>query len=335
MKHLKLFFYLISFSLAFTACGGDDDDTGGGGNNGGKSGGDETSQYVRSASNTNANIGDGQNSLVKPYVNNLEFPSLKTTGNNVVVVHLDNTIGLNYTVEWDADKHAQRWSCYQLHGNNSMKNTDRYKSDTNQYPNDESLDSKYHFTDDPYRGSGFDHGHICPSNDRLASEKANYQTFFLTNMQPQLSGFNGSDKQGGVWLHMENQLFSRLSGASHWNTSNFREILYVCKGGTIDSEANLYEPRPYIGSGSNKIPVPKYFFMAILCKKPASQGGGYEAAAFWVEHKTNYDKNLLKYLISIDELEQKTGIDFFCNLPDKTEDVVEKTIGSSFKVGLQ
>lgn len=321
MKTLKLFFYLISFSLAFTACGGDDDDNGGSG--GGNNGGTETNPYVRSASNTNANTDDGQPSLVKPYVNNLEFPSLKTTGNNVVVVHLDNTIGLNYTVEWDADKHAQRWSCYQMHSGNSMKNTSRYTSDTNQYPNDESLDSKYHFTSDPYWGSGFDHGHICPSADRLASANANYQTFFLTNMHPQVNGFNA-----GVWSNMENQV-------RNWNNSNFREVLYVCKGGTIDSEANLYESRPYIGSGSNRIPVPKYFYMAFLCKKPASQGGGYEAAAFWVEHKVSADNKLLKYLISIDELEQKTGIDFFCNLPDKTEDVVEKTIGSSFKVGLQ
>ena len=51
--------------------------------------------------------------------------------------------------------------------------------------------------------------------------------------------------------------------------------------------------------------------------------------------KIFYDENLLKYLISIDELEQKTGIDFFCNLPDKTEDIVEKTVGSSFRAGLK
>ena len=193
MKHLKLFLYLICMSLAFTACGGDDDDTGGGGGNGGNGGGTEA--------NINANKSDGLSSLVKPYVNNLEFPKLKTTGNNIVVVHIDNTIGLNYTVEWDADKHAQRWSCYQMHGNNSMKNTSRYTSDTNQYPNDESLDSKYHFTSDPYWGSGFDHGHICPSADRLASYNANYQTFFLTNMHPQVNGFNA-----GVWENMENHL---------------------------------------------------------------------------------------------------------------------------------
>ncbi len=335
MKTLKLFFYLICFSLAFAACGGDDDNGSSGSGKSGDQPGGDTNPNVPSASNTNANDPSKQNSLVAPYVNNLEFPHVKDGSSNYLIVHIAQGIGLNNSTEWDINKHSQRWTCFSWHAGNSDSSTKRKPKDTSgkdfsEYPNDPSLPSQYHFTVDPYWGSGFDHGHIMASADRsyAYNETANCQTFYMTNMQPQLSGFNGSDKQGGVWLYMENQ-------AHKWNNSNFREILYVCKGGTIDSEANLYEPRPYIGTGVNKIPVPKYFYMAFLCKKPASQGGGYEAAAFWVEHKTNYDNNLLKYLISIDELEQKTGIDFFCNLPDKTEELVEKTVGSSFRAGLK
>lgn len=332
MKHLKLFFYLISFSLAFTACGGDDDDTGGGGNNGGKSGGD-------TEVNVNANDPTKQNSLVAPYINNLEFPHVKDGNSNYIIIHLAQGIGLNNSTEWDFTKHSQRWTCFSWHAGNSDSSTKRKPDektgeDFSEYPNDPGLPSQYHFTVDPYRSSGFDHGHIMASADRsyAYNETANRQTFYMTNMQPQVNGFNA-----GVWQNMENQ-------ARKWNNSNFREVLYVCKGGTIDSEENLgyvnasgqyQSDRKYIGSGNNRIPVPRYFYMAFLCKKPQSQGGGYEAAAFWIEHKVSSDANLLKYLISIDELEQKTGIDFFCNLPDKTEDVVEKTIGSSFKVGLQ
>lgn len=327
MKHLKLFLYFICMSLAFTACGGDDDDNGGG-NNGGKSG-EETNPYLPSASNTNANDPTKQNSLVAPYINNLEFPRVKG-GNNYIIIHVAQGIGLNNATEWDINKHSQRWTCFSWHAGNSDSSTKRKPKDTSgadfsEYPNDPGLPSQYHFTVDPYWSSGFDHGHIMASADRsyAYNETANCQTFYMTNMQPQVNGFNA-----GVWQNMENQ-------ARKWNNSNFREILYVCKGGTIDSEANLYTSRPYIGSGSNQIPVPKYFYMAFLCKKPASQGGTYEAAAFWVEHKVSADDKLQKYLISIDELEQKTGIDFFCNLPDNTENTVEKTIGSSFKVGLQ
>ena len=47
--------------------------------------------------------------------------------------------------------------------------------------------------------------------------------------------------------------------------------------------------------------------------------------AFWVEHTTQNKAgdNLANYIINIHHLEQKTGIDFFCNLPDKIEEEVE------------
>ena len=70
--------------------------------------------------------------------------------------------------------------------------TSRYYSDDNQYPLDEDMQANYYFDYDYIWGSGFEHGHICPSADRLYSREANYQTFFLTNMQPQYKAFNGS-----------------------------------------------------------------------------------------------------------------------------------------------
>ena len=67
--------------------------------------------------------------------------------------------------------------------------------------------------------------------------------------------------------------------------------------------------------------VPKYFFMALLCHTPEGQ---YKAMGFWVQHTdTNQSDDLTKYVVSIHELEQNTGIDFFCNLPDDIERQVE------------
>ena len=68
--------------------------------------------------------------------------------------------------------------------------------------------------------------------------------------------------------------------------------------------------------------VPKYFFMAILCKR----NGNYKAIAFWAEHTAKDTRNdkLSAYMISVVELEEKTGIDFSCNLPDDVETRVEK-----------
>ena len=72
--------------------------------------------------------------------------------------------------------------------------------------------------------------------------------------------------------------------------------------------------------------VPKYFYMAILCKNSKAGAGGYRAIAFWMAHKANTDTKYINYAISVDELERKTGIDFFCNLPDDIEKQVESSM---------
>ena len=200
-----------------------------------------------------------------------------------------------------------------MHGGNTGGNTGRYQEG---YPYDDLLDFANYFTTgdgtpfDPFWNSGYDHGHICPSADRQYSKEANRQTFFLTNMQPQRNVFNA-----GVWATMEQQV-------RNWNRGSFRDTLYVCKGGTIDRNDQISRTL------SNGLIVPKYFFMAVLCKN----NNGYKAMAFWIEHKnkdTDFPKDsqgnymLSPYVTNVRELETLTGIDFFCNLDDETENHVE------------
>lgn len=300
MKQLKYLIYLLSFVFALYSCNSDDDNNGDGG-----------SGTTPTEVNANRNVVTTDAAVAR-----LEFPKLKG-GNSIVLVN--RTIGdkqydrdeVNYCVEWDCDKKAQRWSCYQMH-RGYTGNHDRVTS----YLFDPKLSSGQYFDKDYFYGSGFDHGHICPNADRKYSYKANEQTFYLTNMQPQYHKFNGykdkGDDQGkGLWMRMENKVRS-------WSLNATTDTLYVCKGGTIDKESNI------IKRVQGKLIVPKYFFMACLLKN--SQG--YRAIAFWAEQKNEwktYD-DLADYAITIDELEQKTGIDFFCNLPDKTENEVESKI---------
>lgn len=258
---------------------------------------------------------------------NLEFPALKQSG-TIVLVHKavlnDQTKeqGINYAVEWDTSKRTQRWTCYKAYSNiirssTSSKNVSRYYTNngeiltpTSQYPNDPDLPATYQFTNDPYKGSGFDHGHICPSADRLRSTAANYQTFFLTNMQPQTKALNGSHNtipaDYSPWFRIEDRIRT-------WAMQS--DTLYVCKGGYIGSSTTT------IGSGANKIPVPSYFFVALLSKR----GATYKAVGFWMKHESNYTKQapLSSYTMNIRELESKTGMDFFCNLKDETERDIE------------
>jgi len=294
-KGLYKFLLLLTVSVLVVSCGGDDDDSGSG--------------VVDDTQNANRN--NPATSVTE--VLRLEFPKVKG-GTSIVVVHSTDKYGVNYAVEWDCEKKAQRWTCYQMYSGNSVATGSRkgWWGDDDPFQEDLSIPAAYRTTLADYRGSGFNRGHICPSADRLCSKEANEQTFYLSNIQPQWYSFNV-----GVWEKMEERV-------RKWNTSSFRDTLYVCKGGTIDSEANI---RQRTTSG---LIVPKYFFMAILCKNSETVNNGYKAIAFWVEHtdEDHSDDDLRDYAISIDELERKTGIDFFCNLPDGTENHIEATMNT-------
>ena len=283
---------LLLMPLLFVACSSDDDTDDNIG----------PEEQPTSSNNKNANPG------THPEYLRLEMPHIKSPNSNLVVIHEARDIGVNYILEWDCQKKSQRWSCYTLNKENSAKTVSRYTADRDsQYPDDPDIPSSYRFPSDPYWSSGYDHGHICPSYDRLCSQQANIQTFYMSNMQPQFNKFNA-----GLWLKMENIV------SSTWNKNSFRDTLYVCKGGTIDNAEHI------LTTTSKGMIVPRYFFMAVLCKN--SQG--YKAMAFWVEqlNSDHSNDNLYNYIISVDELEKRTGIDFFCNLPDDLEEKAERVV---------
>lgn len=303
---LKKYLLYLPFAIAaitLSSCGGDDDDDDGSGSGNG-------------GSNFNCNIA----TISHPEVTGLQYPLLRG-GNSKLITHTSNGFGVNYSVEWDCDLKSQRWTCYILTKANSKKNVTRYDGEPGavkgaanaQYPFDPALSADEYWDTDYFYGSGFDHGHICPSNDRLYSKEVNYQTFYLTNMQPQYDVFNGSSsayKFSGLWINMENFVYNTGKNLKDGDT------LYICKGGTIDKEDHI------LTRIKGKVIVPKYFFCALLLK----DSRGYRSLGFWFEHSNVYhgDDPLIDYTLTIDELEQLTGIDFFCNLPDKTEEQVEK-----------
>ena len=105
------------------------------------------------------------------------------------------------------------------------------------------------------------------------------------------------------------------------------DTLYVVKGGTIDKEDQI---RGYISNDLSK-PIPIYYYMALLFKK----GDSFKAIAFWMEHSILRNRQTCDYALSIDELEEKTGIDFFPNLNDNLENALESTYSTKAWPGLE
>ena len=293
MKNKGFLLWLLALSAVLVGCSSDDDGAAGGG----------------ASANSNSTV-------VNSAAGRLEFPKTRDDANSILVVHTTDGYGVNYAVEWDCEKRAQRWTCYQMYAANSVTNWNRngWNNTTWQgqtwhrdpFQEDPDLPEQYRTTLDDYGERPYQRGHICPSADRLCSQDANGQTFYLSNMQPQYGNFNS-----GLWLVMENKVRS-------WNISTFRDTLYVCKGGTIEDYGDTQGVRGYTQSG---LIVPRYFFMAVLCKR----GNIWKAIAFWAEHE-NVDRSsdkLSDHVVNVRELERRTGIDFFCNLPDDTENYVE------------
>ena len=238
----------------------------------------------------------------------LEYPHLAadSTMNQLIIKSTDD-YGITFSLEWSYADKANRWTCYQMHSGNTYQNVTR--SDDPFAP-DPEIPSQYRSNLKDYKGSGFSRGHLCPSNDRLCSLEQNTQTFYLSNMQPQWQAHNG-----GLWLRLEN-LIRTWAGQC--------DTLYVVKAATIRSD------QVYPEKCNGTLPVPKYFYMAVLSYKKSTNT--YQAMGLWTLHTSTNDsnKNYGDYAITIDELESRTGIDFFCNLPDDIENQVEGSLNLNY-----
>lgn len=275
---------------------------------------------LSSCSNDSEGSVSSQNSNSNPLIiqnaSNLEIPRIDDNAGKIIS-HYASGI-LNYTVDWHAEKKHSRWVAFTFTRESSQENWDRKNWEHTEWGHDPfqadpSL-SVYERTElKDYDRDGYDRGHLCASADRLNSKDCNEQTFYLSNMSPQISRFNQKD-----WVKLEGLV-------QNWGRSNtFRDTLYVVKGGTIrDDQIMTYN--------KHDVPVPKYYFMALMCKK----SGTYKAIGFWVEHKSyGGSPDVSSWAVSIDELEEKTGIDFFCNLPDRIENPIEKTFSLESWPGL-
>lgn len=153
-----------------------------------------------------------------------------------------------------------------------------------------------------YKNSGYDRGHLCPAGDRKYSKFTHDETFLTSNISPQKHEFNS-----GIWNRLEQKV-------RYW--SSRYDGVYVVTGGILRDGLKSI--------GYEDVSVPSHFYKIVL----DNNTGKTKVIAFLVPHKDS-SKPLYDFVVSVDTIENLTGIDFFSELNDEVENKIESS--SSYK----
>ncbi len=198
---------------------------------------------------------------------------------------------LAYGFVYDEGHEQAKWIAYSLtkkEAMGSLERSDQFKEDP--------IVLTGTATNADYAKSGFDRGHLAPAADMRWSTQSMDESFYFSNMSPQVPAFNR-----GIWKKLEEQV-------RDWAIS--MDSILIVTGPIL--EPNL----PSIGK--NKVSVPKYYFKAILDFK-----GVHSKAIAFVLPNEGSKLPLMEFALTIDELEQRTNIDFFYQLADDLEQKIE------------
>lgn len=149
-----------------------------------------------------------------------------------------------------------------------------------------------------YDGFGFDRGHLAPSADFKWSKKALSESYFYSNMSPQVADFNRLK-----WADLE--AIFREYVTNHTETQ-----LYIVTGPI------LYDTLPKIERGTNKVTIPEFYY------KVALDLTNHKAIGFIMPNK-KIEYPISSYALPINDIEKVTGINFFYQLTDSLEEVLE------------
>ena len=201
----------------------------------------------------------------------------------------------NFIVSYNTDTFCPNYVAWHL-------TKDRVNGDvsrTNNFHPDETLPFEFQVMPSDYSNSGYDRGHMCPAADNKDSYEHMRNSFLMTNICPQNRNLNAGD-----WNDLEVQCRSWV---------NKYDDLYIVCGPIFNEGIPLTIGKP----DRMQIVVPDAFFKVVLVmgQKPKAIGFMYPNAS---GHRKIKD-----YAVSVDEVENRTGIDFYYSLPDDTEEEIE------------
>ena len=223
-------------------------------------------------------------------ITNSDFNFLPTSTTNQIVVHD------NYTLSYAEKFEQAEWVAYELKNFESGINFKRPFFIQDPKVKTQSADWRN------YKNSGYDKGHLCAAADMKFSKIAFEETFYTSNISPQMHSFNE-----GVWNRLEQK-------TRYW--AGKYDGIYVVTGGVLNGKLKTI--------GKEQVAVPDYFYKVLL----DITNGKYKMIAFLVPHQES-NMPLYKFVVSVDEIEKITGIDFFPKLDDTIENHLE--IRSDYK----
>lgn len=247
-----------------------------------------------------------------------ELPLCDDRGSDFQYVsHGDISVGgksgqRNFTLCFDRNSKGAIWVAYPLHSchRGSGNRTDGWEYDpkipTQYQPR---LYSSY---------GSYTRGHQLPSSSRNKTKDINRATFYFSNMTPQTSTFNS-----GVW--------AKLEGSVQDNVCS--DTLYVVSGAIFDGQHDSSVDVTTTDKSGNVCAVPSHYYKALLRTKSGSTGKAIrsinkaedlQAIAILMKH-VDYSTSLQSSdIISIEELEEITGVTFFPSINDAIEKEVKK-----------
>ena len=220
----------------------------------------------------------------------LEIPS---GGKGEIIEHT------GYTLSYREEYEVPEWVAYELTREEvttlAVERKDNFREDKAVGTGSATLQD--------YKKSGYDRGHMAPAADFRWSAEAMDDTFYLSNMCPQTHAFNA-----GIWSDLE----SAIRSMAYEDGS-----IYVVTGPVLTDG-------PYDTIGENKVAVPSYFYKVVLDYSEPT----IKAIGFILPHENS--KNPLSYFaVTVDEVEERTGLDFFPLLSDNTEEKLESSLDTS------
>lgn len=191
-------------------------------------------------------------------------------------------------------------------GNNGDRKNSVFKED-------ESVPDKFRARLKDYFRSGFDRGHQAPAANAKFSQDAMDETFYLTNMSPQVGqGFNRD-----YWAHFED--FCRRLTNDYNSVRIVTGPLYLPKKCDDGKFRVTYE---VIGNPPN-IAVPTHFFKLVVAEKSKKKSATSEdlaIAAFVMPNAIIPNETPLRsFEVPVESLERSSGLEFLKQVPNNTK----------------